>query len=75
MHHIVALALFHKKEVEKSDFEGFKFRSLFNISIFSTLITLVTTDLGGIATSFMHYIVALALFHKKEVEKSNFEGF
>ena len=72
---IVALALFHKKEVEKSDFEGFKFRSLFNISIFSTLITLVTTDLGGIGTSFMHHIVALALFHKKEVEKSDFEGF
>ena len=46
------LTLYHTLEVEKSNLK---------ISIFSTLITLVTTDLGGIGTYFMHHIVALAL--------------
>ena len=55
MHHHVALALSHTI----SHFGSRK--SNLKISIFATLITLVTTDLGGIVTSFMHHIVALAL--------------
>ena len=66
MHNYVALALSHTLEIQNSNFK---------ISNFSTLLRLVTTDLGGIGPSFMHHIVALALLHKKEVKSSDLEGF